>query len=136
MLAVTRMSACSRVPGVMSDHRLHLGRVPLIFRPDNANGQRIASRLLRFQEDPCKFLCRSVSECFLPETTAITYKLLCERNDPNLYSRSVIPGYGHIDSVGQTLIRVVFAWPRSDWCLWVLQRDERRLVKPGGFADY
>lgn len=48
---------------------------------------------------PIAFIHGQQNECFLPESTEITYKLLRERNDPTLYSRSVIPGYGHIDCI-------------------------------------
>ena len=48
---------------------------------------------------PIMFIHGEKNECFLPESTEITYNLLRERNDPNLYSRFVIPGYGHIDCI-------------------------------------
>lgn len=48
---------------------------------------------------PLLFLHGEQNECFLPESTKITYNLLRQINDPSLYTRSVIPGYGHIDCI-------------------------------------
>jgi hypothetical protein len=38
------------------------------------------------------------NQCFLPETTKRTYDWLCDKNDPNLYTRHVVPGFGHWDN--------------------------------------
>ncbi len=48
---------------------------------------------------PIAFIHGEQNECFLPESTEITYNLLCQKNGPSLYTRSVIPGYGHIDCI-------------------------------------
>jgi len=48
---------------------------------------------------PIAFIHGQKNECYLPESTEITYKLLRARNDPSLYTRYVIPDYGHIDCI-------------------------------------
>jgi cholesterol oxidase len=48
---------------------------------------------------PIAFIHGARNECFLPESTEITYSLLCAKNGAGLYSRTVIPGYGHIDCI-------------------------------------
>ncbi len=48
---------------------------------------------------PILFIHGEHNECFLPASTEITYDLLRKENNPRLYSRSVIPGYGHIDCI-------------------------------------
>ena len=46
---------------------------------------------------PITFISGAENQCFLPESTEITYKLLGEKNGKQLYRRHVIPNYGHID---------------------------------------
>jgi cholesterol oxidase len=48
---------------------------------------------------PIKFIHGERNECFLPESTEITYELLRRVNGPDRYTRNVIPGYGHIDCI-------------------------------------
>jgi cholesterol oxidase len=48
---------------------------------------------------PITFIHGGSNECFLPESTALTYQLLSDKNGAGLYSRHVIPGYGHIDCI-------------------------------------
>ncbi|MBZ5560913.1 MAG: GMC family oxidoreductase N-terminal domain-containing protein [Acidobacteriia bacterium] len=48
---------------------------------------------------PITFIHGELNECFLPESTAITYDLLGQKNGKGLYTRHVIPGYGHIDCI-------------------------------------
>lgn len=48
---------------------------------------------------PITFIHGADNECFVPESTKITYDLLCEKNGASLYDRHVIPGYGHIDCI-------------------------------------
>ena len=46
---------------------------------------------------------------FLPESTKLTYDLLCRTNGPALYKRIVIPAYGHIDCIfGKNAARDVY----------------------------
>lgn len=48
---------------------------------------------------PITFLHGADNNCFLPESTQITYDLLRKTNGNSLYDRHVIPGYGHIDCI-------------------------------------
>jgi cholesterol oxidase len=48
---------------------------------------------------PIAFIHGAENQCFLPESTRLTFNLLREKNGSNLYSRHVIPGYGHIDCI-------------------------------------
>jgi len=58
---------------------------------------------------PILFIHGEQNECFLPESTEITYNLLREKNGSSLYTRSVIPGYGHIDCIfGKNAVRDVY----------------------------
>jgi len=58
---------------------------------------------------PIAFIHGERNECFLPRSTEITYNLLRDRNGASLYSRSVIPGYGHIDCIfGRNAVKDVY----------------------------
>jgi pimeloyl-ACP methyl ester carboxylesterase len=46
---------------------------------------------------PITFVSGAENQCFLPSSTEDTYTWLRENNDPTLYERRVLPGYGHID---------------------------------------
>ncbi|MGH9432544.1 MAG: alpha/beta fold hydrolase [Terriglobia bacterium] len=48
---------------------------------------------------PIAFIHGGDNQCFLPRSTEITHDLLCEKNGKNLYTRHVIPHYGHADSI-------------------------------------
>ena len=48
---------------------------------------------------PILFISGEENECYLPESTEITYNLLRERFNADQYSRRLIPGYGHIDCI-------------------------------------
>ena len=48
---------------------------------------------------PIAFIHGGDNKCFLPRSTEITYNLLSEKNGRNLYTRHVIPHYGHADSI-------------------------------------
>jgi cholesterol oxidase len=48
---------------------------------------------------PIAFIHGGKNACFLPESTQVTYDLLCNANGSGLYSRHVIPDYGHIDCI-------------------------------------
>ena len=48
---------------------------------------------------PIAFIHGGDNQCFLPRSTEITYNLLTEKNGRNLYTRHVIPHYGHADSI-------------------------------------
>ena len=58
---------------------------------------------------PITFISGGENECFLPESTEITYNLLREKNGKHLYKRFVIPKYGHIDCIyGKNAARDVY----------------------------
>jgi len=48
---------------------------------------------------PIAFIHGGSNACFLPESTEITYNLLRQTNGEQLYTRHVIPNYGHIDCI-------------------------------------
>jgi cholesterol oxidase len=58
---------------------------------------------------PIAFVHGGDNQCFLPRSTEITYDLLCEKNGKSLYTRHVIPQYGHADSIlGRNAARDVY----------------------------
>jgi cholesterol oxidase len=48
---------------------------------------------------PIAFIHGALNRCFLPESTERTVARLAARNGPDLYTRHVIDGYGHIDCI-------------------------------------
>ena len=53
----------------------------------------------------------ALNKCWEPISTEITINLLKQVNDPSLYDRKVIPGYGHIDCIfGKNAARDVFPY--------------------------
>jgi cholesterol oxidase len=48
---------------------------------------------------PITFIHGADNECFLPESTQITYDLLRRTNGTSYYDRHVVSGYGHIDCI-------------------------------------
>jgi cholesterol oxidase len=48
---------------------------------------------------PIRFVHGAENQCFLPASTEQTLEALAARNGTSLYSRNVIPGYGHIDCI-------------------------------------
>jgi cholesterol oxidase len=60
---------------------------------------------------PITFIHGADNECFLPESTAVTFDDLCRANGSRLYNRHVIPGYGHIDCIfGKNAAQDVFPY--------------------------
>ncbi len=58
---------------------------------------------------PITFIHGGQNECFLPESTEITFNLLSQANGSNFYKRHVVPGYGHIDCIyGKSAANDVF----------------------------
>lgn len=58
---------------------------------------------------PIAFVHGAENQCFLPESTEITYNLLRAKNGKDLYTRHVIPSYGHIDCIyGKNAARDVY----------------------------
>jgi cholesterol oxidase len=57
---------------------------------------------------PIKFISGANNACYLPSSTEKTYDLLRKVNG-EMYSRDVIPGYGHIDCIfGKNAVKDVF----------------------------
>lgn len=58
---------------------------------------------------PILFLSGAENECYLPQSTKLTYDLLCARFGAARYRRQLIPGYGHIDGIyGRHAVRDVY----------------------------
>ncbi len=58
---------------------------------------------------PITFIHGAQNNCFLPQSTEQTVKLLSEKNGGNLYTRHVIPNYGHIDCIyGKNAVNDVY----------------------------
>lgn len=65
----------------------------------NYQGEDVYVPHLERMAIPICFIHGADNICFLPESTEITYNALCARNGSDLYTRHVIPGYGHIDCI-------------------------------------
>jgi cholesterol oxidase len=48
---------------------------------------------------PLAFIHGAQNQCWLPESTALTYEALCAANGSALYTRYLVPRYGHIDCI-------------------------------------
>ena len=48
---------------------------------------------------PICFISGADNQCYLPQSTQKTYERLCQLHGPELFSRHVVPGYGHIDCI-------------------------------------
>ena len=60
---------------------------------------------------PITFISGGENQCFLPESTDITYNLLREKNGKDLYRRHIVPNYGHIDCIyGKNAARDVYPY--------------------------
>ncbi len=58
---------------------------------------------------PMTFIHGEENNCWLPESTEYTYKLLSDVNGKQLYKRYVIPSYGHIDCIfGKNAVNDVY----------------------------
>lgn len=64
-----------------------------------ANGDEVYMPHLDRLAIPIAFIHGAENNCFLPESTKRTVDLLSKKNGRKLYSRHVIPGYGHIDCI-------------------------------------
>ena len=60
---------------------------------------------------PICFIHGAQNECYLPESTELTFDLLREKFGDERYSRQVIPGYGHIDCIfGKNAVNDVYPY--------------------------
>ncbi|MFC4992807.1 GMC oxidoreductase [Rubritalea tangerina] len=58
---------------------------------------------------PITFISGAKNQCYLPESTELTFEYLRNANDPDLYERHVIPEYGHIDCIfGKNAVHDVY----------------------------
>lgn len=48
---------------------------------------------------PISYFVGEFNNMFVPEATRRTFELVCEKNGPETYQRTVIPGYGHLDCI-------------------------------------
>ncbi|MDE3180472.1 MAG: alpha/beta fold hydrolase, partial [Acidobacteriota bacterium] len=87
----------------------HLARMVRKGHIVTANGKEAYLPHLERLAIPIAFVHGGNNRCFLPKSTELTYNLLCERNCRELYTRTVIPGYGHADSIlGKNAARDVY----------------------------
>ncbi len=77
----------------------HLGMLVRTKYLVGAKGEDVYMPHLERLAIPITFIHGGNNECFLPQSTALTYERLREKNGGDLYSRHVIPGYGHIDCI-------------------------------------
>jgi cholesterol oxidase len=74
-----------------------------------ADGSEVYLPHLERLKLPITFLHGGQNECFLPESTRITFDTLCGAHGAALYRRHVIDGYGHIDCIfGKDAARDVY----------------------------
>jgi cholesterol oxidase len=75
----------------------------------DAHGQEVYMQHLDRLRVPICFIHGELNQCYLPLSTELTYNALRKANDPSLYTRHVIPGYGHIDCIfGKNASRDVY----------------------------
>ncbi len=65
----------------------------------DADGGEVYMQHLDRLKVPICFIHGAENDCFLPVSTEITFNALGEANGKELYTRHVIPGYGHIDCI-------------------------------------
>jgi cholesterol oxidase len=74
-----------------------------------ANGDDVYMPHLERLAIPIAFIHGAENSCFLPESTRLTVELLSEKNGSRLYTRHVIPNYGHIDCIyGKNAVKDVY----------------------------
>ena len=77
----------------------HLSEICRNKSPVSADGEDIYMPHIDRLNLPICFISGSMNECYLPESTEITYKMLGQKYGADQYSRHVIDGYGHIDCI-------------------------------------
>jgi cholesterol oxidase len=89
----------------------HLARMVRKGHIVTAEGKDAYLPHLRRLAIPIAFLHGARNRCFLPESTRLTYNLLRAKNDEKLYTRYVIPHYGHSDCIlGKDAARDVYPY--------------------------
>ena len=75
----------------------------------NARGEDVYLPHLKRMNLPIAFIHGNENESVLPRSTEISYDLLTKKNAEGLYSRHVIPKYGHVDCIiGEKAVQDVF----------------------------
>jgi len=77
----------------------HLGKMTRAGKIVNAKGEDVYLPHVERMAIPIAFIHGSENELWLPDSTRQTYNWLCEANGKQLYSRYLIPHYGHIDCI-------------------------------------
>jgi cholesterol oxidase len=77
----------------------HLARMTRVGHLVDFTGLEVYLPNLNRMAIPISFIHGAENECFLPQSTQITYDLLRKTNGNDLYERHVVPGYGHIDCI-------------------------------------
>jgi cholesterol oxidase len=65
----------------------------------NAKGEDVYLPNVDRWKVPTRIIHGAENACFLPQSTELAYERLVAANGPELFSRRVIPGYGHIDCI-------------------------------------
>ncbi|MGH9405048.1 MAG: alpha/beta hydrolase [Terriglobia bacterium] len=87
----------------------HLARMVRAGHIVTANGDNSYLPHLERLAIPIAFVAGAKNRCFLPESSERTYQMLCEKNGRQLYTRTVVPEYGHADSIlGKNAARDVY----------------------------
>ncbi len=87
----------------------HLGQMTRAGHIVNFKGEDVYLPHIDRMKIPIAFIHGAENETWLPESTQHTYDLLCQTNGSDLYSRYLIPRYGHIDCIfGQNANRDVY----------------------------
>ena len=93
-------SALSEFFGIANIRSLeHLTRLVRTKHLVNAEGGEVYMNHLDRLKLPICFIHGAENQCYLPVSTELTYNALCEAHGAALYSRHVIPDYGHIDCI-------------------------------------
>jgi cholesterol oxidase len=77
----------------------HLARMARVGHVVAADGAEDYLPHLDRMKLPIAFIHGGDNQCFLPDSTKETYDLLCAQNGAALYTRKMVDGYGHIDSI-------------------------------------
>jgi cholesterol oxidase len=77
----------------------HLGVMTRAGKVVNHKGEDVYLPHVDRMKIPIAFIHGTDNQTWLPESTKTTYNLLCEKNGAELYSRYLIPHYGHIDCI-------------------------------------
>ena len=87
----------------------HLGRLARTGHTVNFQGEDVYLPHVNRLKIPMTIIHGAENETFFPESTEKTFTLLREKNGKGLYSRHVIPSYGHIDCIfGKNAVNDVY----------------------------